>query len=483
MKRAAVALPGLLLLAACKVGPDYTRPTTANQQPLPETHRNLDKAESASFADAPWWDAFKDPVLQSLIDEALKNASTLQIATARVEEARARTGISKADYFPQVGYGLSASRGKNFDPFGNLVTTNLFNAQLGVSWEIDLFGRSRRYNESTRAQFAGSVQARRATMLALVSDLAANYFELRGLDLQLEIARRTAKTQQETLDLFNRRLLGGVSNKLETSRAEANLGQALATIPELERQIFQKENQICALLGRFPGPIARGNTLMEQVQPPMVPAGIPSALLERRPDVITAEQQLVAANAQIGIAQANRFPQLNLSGLIGLSNTDQTKLTDQSQSGIWGVTAGLLGPIFQGGRLTSIKEERVAAAQAARLEYQQIVLESLRESSDALQSRQKYEQVIQAQTRQVDALAQAAKLASERYQGGLSSYLDVLEAERELFSSELSLAQARTAYSLSYVFIYKALGGGWQLGDDWTRAQSGGAPPPPPAKQ
>jgi multidrug efflux system outer membrane protein len=480
MKRVAIALPGLLLLTACKVGPDYTRPT-ASQQSLPETHRSLDKAESASFADAPWWDAFKDPALQSLIDEALKNASTLQIATARVEQARAQTGISKADYFPEINYGVGASRGKNFSPFGNLVTANQFNVQLGVSWEIDIWGRSRRYNEATRAQFMGSIQARRATMLSMVAELASDYFQLRGLDLQLDIAKRTAKTQQETLDLFNRRLLGGVSNKLETSRAEANLGQALATIPELERQIFQKENQICALLGRFPGPITRGNPLMEQGQAPQVPAGIPSALLERRPDVIAAEQQLVAANAQIGIAQANRFPQLNLSGLIGLANSDQSKLTDQSQSGIWGLTAGLVGPIFQGGRLTSIKEEREAAAQAARIEYQQTVLESFRETSNALQSRLKYEQVIQAQTRQVDALAQAAKLASERYQGGLSSYLDVLEAESTLFVSELSLAQARTAYTLSYVYIYKALGGGWQLGDDWSHSQATTKPAPAPA--
>lgn len=471
MKRAAIALPGLLLLTACKVGPDYTRPPVS-QAPVPEIHRGLDKAESASFADAPWWDVFKDPALQSLIDEALKNATSIQIATARVEESRARVGFTKSDYFPQVGYGLGAARSKDFNAAGNLVTGNMFNAQVGVSWELDLWGRSRRSNEVSRAFYTGSVVTRRAVMLALVSELATDYFQLRGLDLQLEIANRTAKTQQDTLDLFNRRLLGGVSNKLETSRAEANLGQALATIPELERQIFLKENQICALLGRLPGPIPRGSALLDQTQAPQVPAGLPSALLERRPDVIAVEQNLVAANARIGIAQANFFPQLNLSGFLGLANADQTKLTDQTASGIWGVAAGLVGPIFQGGRLTSVKEGAVAAAQAARLEYQQTVLESFREASDALQSRRKYEQVIQAQARQVDALAMAAKLAGERYQGGLSSYLEVLEAEQQLFGAELVLAQARTSYALSYVFIYKALGGGWQLGDDWTRTQA-----------
>lgn len=467
MKRAAIALPAILVLCACKVGPDYVRPEAR----APEAFRSLDKAETASLADAPWWDIYQDPVLQSLVDEALKSAPSIMIANARVEESRARLGFAKADYFPQFNYGAGAARGRDFNALGNLATANQFQVQASMSWEIDLWGRTRRQNELSKALYLSSIEGRRGVLLSLVSDLASNYLQLRGLDLQLEIAKRTAQSQQETLDLFNRRLTGGVSNKLETSRAEANLGQALAAIPDLERQIFQKENQICILLGRTPGPIPRGKTLIEQAQP-QVPAGMPSSLLERRPDVIAAEQELVAANARIGIAQANFFPQLNLSGLVGLSNSDQTKLTDQSQSGIWGIAAGLAGPIFQGGRLTSLKEASVAAAQAARVQYQQTVLESLREVSDAFQARQRYEQVIKAQSRRVDALAMAVDLAGQRYTGGLSSYLEVLEAQEKLFGAELDLAQIRTSFALSYVQIYKSLGGGWKQGDDWSHANT-----------
>lgn len=485
MKRSAIALPGLLLLAttACNVGPDYTRPDTKP----PEAFRDTAKTEDpASFADSPWWEVFQDPALQGLIEEALKSAPSLQIATSRVEESRARNRISKADYWPQVNYGIGAARSKDFDPFGNLVTGNSFQAQIGVAWEIDLWGRTRRSSEASFAEYLGTVQARRAVLLSLVSEVAANYFELRGLDLQLEIAQRTAKTQQETLDLFNRRLTGGVSNKLETSRAEANLGQALSAIPNIERQISLKENQLSALLGRMPGPIPRGQALLDQAKAPQVPVGIPSALLGRRPDVMAAEQQLVAANARIGIATANMIPQLNISGFLGLANADQSKLTDTSASGVWGLAAGLVGPIFQGNRLSAIKETAVASAETARAQYRQAVVEGFRDVSDALRSRNRYEQVIQAQQRTVDALTLAVKLAGERYQGGLSSYLEVLDAEQLLFDAELLLAQTRTAYALSYVSIYKSLGGGWKLGDDWNRAQAQPAAPasgPAPAPQ
>lgn len=474
MKRIAIALPGLLLLTACKVGPNYSRP----QAQAPEGFREAPKTEDPkSFADTPWWELFDDPALQTLVDEALKNAPSLQIATSRVEEARSRAMIAKADYWPQVNYGVGAARSKDFDPFGNLMTGNRFQAQISVSWEIDLWGKTRRSSEASFAEFLSTVSARRAVLLSLVSEVAANYFELRGLDLQLEVAQRTAKTQQDTLDLFTRRLAGGVSNKLETSRAEANLGQALAAIPNLQRQITLKENQLCLLVGRLPGPIKRGKGLLEQSQAPQVPIGLPSSLLERRPDVMAAEQQLMAANARVGVATANMIPTLTISGFFGLSSADQSKLTDTSASGVWGIGAGLFGPIFQGKRLSSIKQATVAASKTARVQYQQAVMEGFREVSDALVSRTRYEEVVRAQQRTVDALTLAVKLANERYQGGLSSYLEVLDAEQLLFSAELLLAQSRTSYAISYVTIYKALGGGWKLGDHWQKGSGSGAPP------
>ncbi len=477
MKKALAPLLAAILVAGCTVGPDYKRP----DQAVPGNHRGLaGPASPESLADLTWWQVFRDPALQSLVSEALKNNRNLAVAAARVAESRALYGVSRADLWPQIGYGADAQRQKSgaagFDP----TTYNSFQVQGSVSWEIDLWGKIRRGNETALAQLLASEDNRRGVVLSLVTDLAQAYLELRELDSELDIVQRTIATRKATLDLFNKRLLGGVSNKLETTQAEAALAQTEAVLPSTRLAIVQKENQISLLVGRPPGPIVRGEVLIDATKDIAVPAGLPSALLERRPDVRQAEQLLHAACAQVGVAEANFFPQLSLTGGAGYGSTELSDLL-KGGSFLWNLGASLTGPIFQGGRIKRNYEAAQARLDQARATYEQSVLTAFGEVASTLEAHVRYAEVSAAQDKNVKALREAEKIALMRYEGGVSNYLDVLDAQRQLFSGEVSLVQALRDRLRTVVQLYRALGGGWNSPETMPAAAGPAAPASPAA--
>jgi multidrug efflux system outer membrane protein len=449
---------GALLLAGtgCAVGPNYKRPPV----PVPERFYGEEgAAEARSLADAPWWDVFSDPVLKGLIEEALRNGFDARLAAARVEEARARFGIARAELFPAVDYQGSWQRAhgnRALNPSG--ASQDLWTANVGFSWELDLWGRIRRLNEAARAQYLATEEARRGVMLSLVSDVAVTYMDLRELDEELAIATRTTEAFQGTYDLFNRRLEGGAASGLETARAEASLGLVAAEIPEIERAIVARENQINFLLGRNPQPVPREGPGV--ALPPEVPPGLPSALLERRPDVRQAEQLVVAANANVGAAKADFFPRLSLTGLFGNVSPELGDLFSHGK--VWSIGSGLVGPIFQGGRVKRSYEATQAQWEQARIEYEAAAANAFGEVSQALVDRTKLAETERQRARTVAAYREAVRLANIRYRSGLSAYFEVLEAQQQLFPAEISLARTRRDQLVAVVNLYRALGGGWQ---------------------
>jgi len=456
------AIAALLALSGCPVGPDYKRPMVDT----PETFREqIGPAEMASLADMPWWEVYRDDVLRGLIKEALENNYDLVAAAARVEQARAQVGITRSEIFPQVGYEGGAQRARQF--FGSTIPNQTFNTFLGafnVAWEIDVWGRIRRASESSLADLLGTEDFRRAVVQTLVTDVATAYFELLELDLELQIARSMTESFRETLQLFERQYLGGVGNKLETSRAAAALAQTAAQIPSLENRIVAKENQIGILLGRYPGPVRRGAPLIEQTVPAQVPPGLPSTLLERRPDVSEAEQNIVAANALVGVSVANFFPRIGLTALYGGQSTMLENVV-KGPGSIWAIAAQITGPIFQGGALLESYHQQVGLRDQAKAQWAQSIITAFAEVSNALSAQQKLKLVREEEMVAVVALREAVRLATMRYVGGLASYYEVLEAQQQLFPAENNLAQTRRDELLATVFLYKALGGGWGADD------------------
>jgi multidrug efflux system outer membrane protein len=459
------AIVAAAFLAGCAIGPNYKRPPVAE----PHVFRGQPAAEAASLADLPWWEVFQDIILKNLIQEALGNNYDVKIAAARVQEARAQVGIARSQFFPQIGYSTTVERsrvnGALFNqPNPQALTANLFYGNLSASWELDIWGRIRRSDEAARANLLATEDARRGVWLTLVSDLAQAYFELLALDVQLQIAQDSTDAFQGTYNLFQDRLKGGVASKLETSRAEGALGASQATIPSIESQIVAKENQIGILLGKSPAPIPRGTPMYAQPIVPTVPAGLPSTLLERRPDLRQAEEQLVRANALVGVAKADFFPRLSLTGLLGSASPEISALTSGGAL-VWSIAAGLSGPIFQGGRILQNYRAAVAEWEQAKLQYEQAALTALREVSDALTALAKLSDAETGQDRSVKALGEAVQHATDRYRFGLASYFEVLEAQQQLFPAQQTLAQIRRDRLVAYVLLYKALGGGWSLTD------------------
>jgi multidrug efflux system outer membrane protein len=454
--RRAAMLGGLTLaLAGCAVGPNYKRPLV----PVPERFYGDERAaEARSLADVPWWEVFDDPILKGLIEEAVRNGFDARLSVARVQEARARYGIVRSQLFPSVDYegGWQRARADQIlNPSGMAQTR--WTVDVGFSWELDLWGRIRRLSEAARAQYLATEEGRRGVLLSLVSDVAVAYMDLRELDSELAIAKTTTAAFQDTYDLFNRRLEGGAASGLETARAEASLAQVAAQIPEIERAIVARENQINFLLGRNPQPIPREDPLM--ALPPDVPPGLPSALLERRPDIRQAEQLLIAANANVGAAKADFFPRLSLTGLFGNVSPELGDLFSHGKT--WSVGAGLLGPIFQGGRIKRSYEAAQARWQQARVEYDATTANAFGEVSGALVDRTKLVETERQRARAVAAYQEAVRLANIRYNSGLSAYFEVLEAQQQLFPAEISLAQTRRDQLVAVVNLYRALGGGW----------------------
>jgi multidrug efflux system outer membrane protein len=456
-RRAAVLGALSLALAGCAVGPNYKRPLV----PVPEHfYRDEHAAEARSFADVPWWDVFDDPILKGLIEEAVRNGFDARRAAARVQEARARYGIVRSQFYPSVDYEGAWQRARAdqiINPSGKAQTR--WTVDVGFSWELDLWGRIRRLSEEARAQYLATEEGRRGVLLSLVADVALAYMELRELDSELAIAKTTTAAFQDTYDLFNRRLEGGAASALETSRAEASLAQVAAQIPEIERAIVARENQINFLLGRNPQPIPREDRFM--ALPPDVPPGLPSALLERRPDIRQAEQLLIAANAGVGAVKADFFPRLSLTGLFGNVSPELGDLFS-SQSKTWSVGSSLLGPIFQGGRIKRSYEAAQARWQQARIQYEATAANAFGEVSGALVDRTKLVETERQRARAVAAYQEAVRLANVRYNSGLSAYFEVLEAQQQLFPAEISLAQTRRDQLVAVVNLYRALGGGWQ---------------------
>ena len=465
----AVLLGGALaLLSGCVVGPNYQRPKT----PAPPAYRGQTAAESASMADLPWWSVFPDETLQGLVRTAIANNLDLRVAAARVEQARQLSVQARSQYLPSVIYETGVSGGQN-ESLGEPSPQNgplqgTGSILLQATWEADLWGRIRRSNEYALAVYMGSEQARRGVLLSLVSGVATAYYELLELDLRLDIARRTTESFRGSLDIFQQRLDGGTASRLETSRARAAMEQTAANIPDLERQIALKENEIGVLLGALPGPIAHKGTLLEQTLPPEVPAGVPSTLLERRPDVLAAEQHLRAANAQIGIATANFFPRIGLTTFFGRMSSPLADFT-AGRASMWSVAGLAGGPVWEGWTLRAQKRQAVAAWDEACAAYEQAALSAFRDVSNALIAREKLEAMRAEQIKAVDAYREAVDVSQQRYVAGKSSYFEVLEAQQELFPAENALAETELDRRLVIVQLYEALGGGWNLPDaQWT---------------
>jgi multidrug efflux system outer membrane protein len=449
----------LLAFSACAVGPKYQRPEVE----VPQAFRyTLGADEARSIADLAWWEMYRDPILQGLIEESLRSNQDLRVAAARVTRARALVGVSAADFYPQIGLGANAGYGqqnpKNYYPGQG--PSGAFGLNLGMSWEIDIWGRVRNATDAARADLFATEEVRRGVVLSLVADVAQAYTELMELDVELEVAQRNTATRQGTLDLFTKRSDGGVGNDLEVNQARADLAVTAAAIPATERLIALKESQIAVLLGRPPSPVVRAKAPIQQ-RTPTLPMGVPASLLERRPDIRRAEDKVMAATSNVGVAVANRLPKLSLEGIIGLAGPSLAT-TFSPEGLIWSIGAGLLAPVFEGGRLASQEEAAWADLEQFVALYRQQVITAWQEVNDSAVSVRKFGEVAIQEEIQVTASKTAERLARLRYEGGVSNYLEVLDAQRSLFSAELTLAQTNRDQLVATIQLYRALGGGWQ---------------------
>jgi len=460
MRKLVVLIIALTTITGCTVGPDYVRP----EVDTPEDWR-FKIEDAAGTVNTEWWEQFNEPVLDALIDQALLNNKDVRIAAARVEEFAARVDITRAGFYPQIGYDGTASRGSisrdaaSNLPAGTSRINDSYMAALNVGWELDVWGRIRRATEAARAQLLATEEGRRTVILTLVTSVASSYINLRSLDQQLQIAIRTLDTRGKSVELFQIQFEGGVVSALEVAQIRSEYEQAAVRIPSLERQIALQENALSILLGSNPGDIPRGKTIDALVLP-QVPVGLPSELLARRPDIRLAEQNLIAANAQIGVARSQYFPTISLSGLFGYASTELSDLL-QGSSKIWDIGAGALGPIFTGGSISGQVRATEAVQRQALVGYAQSIQTAFREVDDALISSVKFREEQLAQGRRVDALQEYAHYAQIRYDEGQVSFIEVLDSERRLFDAELLLVQSKNDVYASLVGLYKAMGGGW----------------------
>ena len=455
-----------VLVTGCLTGPNYARPEMAP----PAAFRDAgEQQQPESLADTPWWQVFQDEALQALIRDAIAHNYDLRVAVARVQEARALARVAKSFLYPDIGVGVSSSVNQisrnsqppllSEDDDDRVFPNTTINATM--SWELDLFGRIRRDSEAAFARYLSTEEGRRAVLITLVSDVATAYFQLRELDLQREVALRTLALNDQTVDYYTTRLAGGVSNRLELDSAVANRSLTAASVPDIERQVAILENAISVLAGRPPGAVVRGRTLEEQTPPPGIPVGVPATLLERRPDVVEAEELLVAANANVGAAKALFFPAISLTSFAGGISGDLATLLGGSGA-VWAAAPTLLQPIFTAGRLRGNLDAARASYDEAVAEYQKAALSAYREVADALVTIQKLAQVSTQQEMGVAALQEASDLARTRYNTGLANYLEILTADQDLFEQQLLLAETDGAELRARAELYRALGGGWQ---------------------
>jgi len=465
----ALKLPVLMLalsLSGCLMGPDYRRP----ELEMPAQVRGEQDASRESVGDLGWWQVYQDPALDTLIRQALERNLDLRIATTRIEQARAAAGVSRLQQLPQLDASGSAQRRQSAESElspGQDRIGERGAAAVNLSWELDLWGRLRRLNESARAELLASEYARRGVTNSLVADVATAYFSLQSFDRRLDITRRTLATREDFLKLTRAQFQRGVVSGLDVATAEAQLATAQANQPALERQQAQAEHQLSLLLGGNPDAVARSAS--QAITPPVrpMPAGLPSALLQRRPDIQQSEQTLVAANARIGAAKAALFPTISLTGSFGVLSTDVSRLFS-GPAETWSAGVSLLQPLLSAERNLYQVDLADARKREALLVYEKTVRNAFREVADAVVARDKSQSVLQAQQQQVDALRRAVDISKARYKAGYSSYFDVISADRDLFNAELSQDAARLDAQLTVVQLYRALGGGWQ-----TAAQTG----------
>ena len=454
-----------LVLSGCMIGPDYRRPAVETPGAW-----HFEEKEARKVGNTAWWEQFQDPVLNELIATALRENKDLKIATTRVEEFMGRYGVTRASLFPQVSASANAGRSRLTEmgptPL-SAATQNPANNYVGLisgSWEIDLWGKLRRASEAARADLLSQEEGRTSVILSLVSSVANAYVTLCDLDRRLEIAKRTAQSRKESYDLFLLRFKSGFVSELELNQMQSEYEQALATIPVLEKTIGQQENALSVLLGRNPGPIARGKSI-EDLFLPSVPAGLPSLLLTNRPDIRQAEQSLIAANARIGVARSMYFPAISLTGSFGASSTDlSTLFTGPARVWSWAVPVSV--PIFTSGAISGQVKVAEAQQKQALLRYQQTIQTAFREVEDALIDQRRSREALEIQGRQIESLKKTARFARLRFDNGYTSYIEVLDAERSLFNVELARAQTKGNLFQALVNLYKAMGGGWAAEKD-----------------
>jgi outer membrane protein, multidrug efflux system len=462
VKRCLVVALTDLVITGCTLGPDFLKPDT----PVPNTFRaQISPTEAVSFADLPWWSVFNDTTLQGLIKEAIANNHDLEVAVSRIEQARMQVEQVESEGRPQIGYEGSAAGEKAIIPqrnsFGS-ATYGTFAGLLNAAWEFDIWGRIRRSTEAAQANVLAQEDVRRGVILTLVSDVAADYFQLLELDRELAIAQESVRTYKKTLDLFDLRFNSGKDSKLPVERAQAAYDASNADIQDLKRRIAQQENAISTLVGAYPRTIERGRPLIEQ-STPQTPLGSTTALLQRRPDILQAEQGMIVANAQIGVAVANFYPRIGLSTFLGGQGINLAGMW--GSFGVWNLAATLAGPIYSGGRLEAEYHERQAYWDETVAQYKQTVLVAFRETSDALVAQQNLAPQRVSLQSQVTALQHSSDLALQRYEGGRASYFEVLEAQQQLFPAEDALAQTQRDQLIAVVNLYKALGGGWSASE------------------
>ncbi len=453
----------IVLLAGCMVGPDYRKPSVDTPQAF-----RYESAEARETVNTLWWKQFEDPVLEDLINEALANNKNVKIAAANIEQAAAVLTQTRSPLFPQISYTGSRTEERASEAGASpQVSALLPNPQTtyqifaGATWELDLWGRIRRLTESARASLFASEEARRGVILSLVASVASSYVTLRGLDGQLAVAKATLATYAESVRLFELQFKHGQVSLMNVAQAKSQYDTALATIPQIESQIAQAEVALSILLGRNPGPIPRGKTIFE-LPLPEIPAGLPSQVLERRPDILQAEQNLISANAQIGAAKARYFPTITLTGAIGNSSADLGDLFT-GPSRIWSYAGTITGPIFTAGLTAGQVKEATAARDAALLSYQSAIQNAFADVEKALVARVKLADQLDAQKQLVQTLREYEYLARKQYEGGYATYLTVLDAQQQLFPAELNYALTRSSLASSYVTLYQAMGGGWVI--------------------
>lgn len=449
------------LTAGCAIGPRYHQP----EVPAPENYRELgEPAARESMADFPWWEVFQDKALQGLIRAAIQSNYDLKIAAARVAEARAMIGLSRSDALPHSDFTFSAERDRNAKSLAPSLDrlTSTYASGFNTSWEIDLWGKLRQRIRASQFEWRASEQTRKGVLITLVADVARNYFQLRELDLELKIAEDTVVTRQETCELFEKRLAGGVASELETSQASGDLYETAAVIPNLKRQIAITENTLCVLLGRSPGPIERGESLSDQKKIPQLPAsGLPSELLNRRPDVMEAEYVLKAANSVLGAEIGEFMPSLDLTNFIGGEGRTPSDIWN-ADGYVWNIGGIAKLPVFQGGK--NVYNYRAAKArwEQAAEQYKKTVISAFADVSNSLADIRRYAEMAAQLEKEVEFDRKGTKLSVMRYDGGFSSYLEVLDAERRRYASETNLARVKGLQFIALSQLYRTLGGGWQ---------------------